>query len=81
MEISLKQLNEFLDFAICNQKQLIEENKNYPYDWNKGYLEAMQDVKIFVKDGTYLGKNLENICLKNEEKSTYYDNVSKECIC
>lgn len=41
-----KNIREFIDWAISNQEGLKKENAPSPFpDWNKGYLEALNDCK------------------------------------
>ena len=40
-------LKEWLNFAIMNQLELKVEHGPLPFpEWNKGYLEALEDMKI-----------------------------------
>ena len=45
MNDKLKKLSEWLDFEIENQEELKIEWAPLSFDWNKGYLEALIDMK------------------------------------
>jgi hypothetical protein len=41
----LSTLTQWLEFMIAEQKQLKVEHFPVEYEWNRGYLEALTDVK------------------------------------
>lgn len=48
---------EWLEFAIENQKQLQSENSTFRIpEWNKGYLEALNDAKERYLAATLIDK-------------------------
>jgi hypothetical protein len=44
-------IKRWVDFSIENQEQLEVECKEFPLpDWNKGYLQCLNDIQTILKE-------------------------------